>query len=341
MSITRIWDADNGVWQLVGGTVGSEVSGQGLWLPVAGGTMSGPLLLATNPVAPEQAATKAYVDSVAGGGGGALPTGLISAFGGDTPPTGFLMCDGSLISRATYATLFSVIGTNYGVGDGSTTFGLPDLIRRFPLGAGTTADAARAGTSTLGQVGGNINHVHTGPSHTHTGPSHTHTGPSHTHDLGNSTSSGATTSTAAGSHGHGRAAFNTSSDSHSHSFSDTGSDSFGTGGASSAVGSLSIGGGSTTSAATTSHTHSGSVSVGVSGTTSSDSHAHSIPAFNTDVEAAHSHSNPAHVHDLGSSVAAGTGATGAGGTGATGAGGTGNTGAGNPPYQVVNYIIKT
>ena len=88
MAVTRIWDADNGVWQLVGGTVGAEASGAGLYLPIAGGTMSGPLLLATNPTADNQAATKAYVDSLAGGGGGAAPTGIISAFGGTTPPPG-------------------------------------------------------------------------------------------------------------------------------------------------------------------------------------------------------------------------------------------------------------
>lgn len=54
------------------------------------------------------------------------PLGAIAAFGGDTAPTGWLICDGSAVSRITYADLFAVIGTKYGSGDGSTTFNLPD-----------------------------------------------------------------------------------------------------------------------------------------------------------------------------------------------------------------------
>ncbi len=53
------------------------------------------------------------------------PLGAIVAFGGDTAPTGWLICDGSAISRTTYAALFAAIGTKYGAGDGSTTFNLP------------------------------------------------------------------------------------------------------------------------------------------------------------------------------------------------------------------------
>ena len=48
-------------------------------------------------------------------------------------PTGYLLCDGSNVNRVTYAVLFAAIGTNYGVGDGST-FGLPNLEARFPIG---------------------------------------------------------------------------------------------------------------------------------------------------------------------------------------------------------------
>ena len=49
-------------------------------------------------------------------------------------PTGYLLCDGSNVSRTTYSVLFAAISTNYGVGDGSLTFGLPNLEARFPIG---------------------------------------------------------------------------------------------------------------------------------------------------------------------------------------------------------------
>lgn len=91
-----------------------------------------------------------------------VPTGGIIAYGGTSAPSNFLLCDGSLVSRATYDTLFGIIGTAYGAGDGSTTFGLPDLQQRFPLGK-----AASGTGSTLGSTGGDIDHTHTGPSHTH------------------------------------------------------------------------------------------------------------------------------------------------------------------------------
>ena len=55
-----------------------------------------------------------------------LSTGTIIPWGTDTAPSGYLNCDGSAVSRSTYADLFSVIGTTYGSGDGSTTFNLPD-----------------------------------------------------------------------------------------------------------------------------------------------------------------------------------------------------------------------
>ena len=55
-----------------------------------------------------------------------VPTGTILPFAGTTAPSGYLLCDGSAISRTTYADLFAVIGTIYGTGDGSTTFNVPD-----------------------------------------------------------------------------------------------------------------------------------------------------------------------------------------------------------------------
>lgn len=99
------------------------------------------------------------------------------------PDSKHILLQGQNISRSTYADLFSLWGTTYGSGDGSTTFGVPDLRQRFPLGK------AASGTGvTLGSTGGAIDHTHTGPSHTHDYtdvPAHTHTitDPGHTHDV--------------------------------------------------------------------------------------------------------------------------------------------------------------
>lgn len=67
------------------------------------------------------------------------PLGTINAFGGTTAPEGWLLCQGQAISRTEYADLFAVIGTNFGAGDGSTTFNLPDMREAAPVGAGTNA----------------------------------------------------------------------------------------------------------------------------------------------------------------------------------------------------------
>ena len=101
--------------------------------------------------------------------GSSGPIGSIIAFSALTPPTGFLICDGSEVSRTGYSDLFAVIGTTYGVGDGSTTFNLPDLRQRFILGK------ADSGTgSVLASTGGAIDHTHTGGAHDHSLSSHTH-----------------------------------------------------------------------------------------------------------------------------------------------------------------------
>ena len=87
--------------------------------------------------------------------GSDVRTGMFMPYGGTSAPLGYLMCDGSAVSRSTYAALFTVIGTAYGVGDGSTTFNLPDLRQRFVLGKATAGTGA-----TLGGTGGNIDHTH-------------------------------------------------------------------------------------------------------------------------------------------------------------------------------------
>ena len=72
-------------------------------------------------------------------------TGMIFAFAGNSIPSGFLLCDGSKVSRTTYKKLFNVIGTTYGAGDGSTTFTLPNLIDRFLEGSSAAGKYIAAG----------------------------------------------------------------------------------------------------------------------------------------------------------------------------------------------------
>ena len=77
-----------------------------------------------------------------------VDNGIVTATGA---PNGWLICDGSAVSRTTYATLFAVIGTTYGTGDGSTTFNLPDLQGRVAIGAGSGTGLT---SRTLGATGG-------------------------------------------------------------------------------------------------------------------------------------------------------------------------------------------
>jgi microcystin-dependent protein len=63
-------------------------------------------------------------------------SGVITMYGGATAPAGWFICDGTAYSRTTYANLFAVIGTTYGVGDNVTTFNVPDMRSQMPIGAG-------------------------------------------------------------------------------------------------------------------------------------------------------------------------------------------------------------
>jgi microcystin-dependent protein len=87
---------------------------------------------------------------------GQTPAGTMTIWGGDTAPTNWLLCDDAAISRTTYASLFSVIGTKYGAGDGSTTFNLPNLKGKVPTGLDTT----QTEFNTLGKTGGTKVHSH-------------------------------------------------------------------------------------------------------------------------------------------------------------------------------------
>lgn len=77
--------------------------------------------------------------------GVAVPIGTVEYYGGSVAPSGWLVCDGSAVSRTTYAALFSAIGTSFGSGDGSTTFNLPNLINKFAEGHTTVGTVKAAG----------------------------------------------------------------------------------------------------------------------------------------------------------------------------------------------------
>ena len=87
-----------------------------------------------------------------------IPTATIVPWSDSSVPSGFLECDGSAVSRSTYADLFAIVGTTYGSGDGSTTFNLPDLQDNVAVGkSGTKNLASTGGANTVtstGNVGG-------------------------------------------------------------------------------------------------------------------------------------------------------------------------------------------
>lgn len=133
------------------------------------------------------------------------PPGSMAPYAGSAAPSGWLLCDGSAVSRTgATAALFAVCGTTFGAGDGSTTFNLPNLKGRIPVGI----DAAQTEFDVRGETGGAKTHTLTTgetPAHTHT-ISHGHTASSgtesvdHSHTV-NSHSHGGVTTTV-GDHAH-------------------------------------------------------------------------------------------------------------------------------------------
>lgn len=94
------------------------------------------------------------------------PVARIEAFAGSTAPAGWLLCNGAAVSRTSYPELFAAIGTTYGAGNGSSTFNLPDLRGRVPVGR----DASQTEFDVLGEAGGSKTHTLTTaemPSHNH------------------------------------------------------------------------------------------------------------------------------------------------------------------------------
>jgi microcystin-dependent protein len=139
----------------VGGTLG-VTGATSLSTGSISGVMTAPTAAAgTNTT---QLATTAFVLS------NGAPTGGLIMWGTGTAPSGWLLCAGAAVSRTTYAALFAVIGTTFGVGDGTTTFNLPNYTNRTPYG------------TTVGATGGSADAVVV--SHTHTA---TVTDPGHSH----------------------------------------------------------------------------------------------------------------------------------------------------------------
>lgn len=96
-----------------------------------------------------------------GGSSSSVPTGVIAPFAALSPavPAGYLLCDGSAVSRTTYAALFALVGVTFGAGDGSTTFNLPTLTSRFIQGAANDGSVASSG--------GAVSPAVTDPGHVH------------------------------------------------------------------------------------------------------------------------------------------------------------------------------
>lgn len=237
-----------------------------------------------------------------------VKTGFGQVHFGATLPTGYLWCDGAAVSRTGYANLFTEIGTTYGAGDGTSTFNVPDMRRRLPLGK-----AASGSASTLGSTGGDFDHTHTGPSHTHgagtlAGPSHQHSiGASGTHTHG----AGSYVTDSAGAHTHDVQGVTGPGDNHSATDLEQVDDN--NDGVQSGV----------MHGNWTNHDHTFNDT-----STSDGAHSHGVSGT-AGADGDHSHG--------GSTGSSGTGAV----TGLTAAGGTAATGTANPPYLVCNWIIKT
>lgn len=100
--------------------------------------VSGPVKLINNGSSNDHAVSRLQLNAL-------LPAGAVSYFAMNTAPTGWLVANGAVVSRATYAALFAAIGTTFGAGDGVTTFRLPDLRGEFIRGwdGGRNVDTGR------------------------------------------------------------------------------------------------------------------------------------------------------------------------------------------------------
>ena len=198
---TNVSPDAQGVFSVVLGKntpINIDASQENLWLKIVWGGMAftPKQRLVAVPYA-FYAITAESAKSVVSGGAGAVPVGTIVAFGGPAAPSGWLLCTGDAVSRSTYVDLYNVIGTIYGVGDNLTTFNLPDLRHRVPVGL----DSSWVSFEALNKNGGEqwhsltaaelVSHTHTQNIHGHSvsDPTHAHayTDPGHTHGIDGNT----------------------------------------------------------------------------------------------------------------------------------------------------------
>ncbi|WP_243974306.1 phage tail protein [Methylobacterium sp. E-045] len=276
--------------------------------------------------------------------------GEVKALAYATPPSGWLPCDGRAISRAIYAPLFSIIGTTWGNGDGSTTFNIPDLRGRAMFGAdnlgGTAANVLTGAGGTAGIAGalGSSGGAQTVALATAQMPSHSHTGRAAAaggHDHGGSTGGGGAhdhggSTGAGGSHSHAGTTENGGSHSHTGSTAEAGShthnikysvDILAGGNDIGATIAIGFPGANGSTDAAGAHTHPLTIAAGgvhqhALTTDTASNHSHSVTAA-----PAHSHpitAAPNHTHELDLDTA-----------------GSGAAHANMPPGAVVAFAIKT
>jgi len=158
---------------------------------------NGPVNFGIGPQGPAGATGPQGPTGAQGPAGTGMPTGSGCDWFAAAAPAGYLLCDGSAVSRATYAALFAVISTTWGAGDGSTTFNLPDTRGRLVVGVGSHADVSALNANDGAALASRrVKHSHTNgvtaspsgltlPNHQHSisDPGHNHgvSDPTHAH----------------------------------------------------------------------------------------------------------------------------------------------------------------
>lgn len=254
-----------------------------------------------------------------------------------SPPTNYLIMNGQNVSRTTYAALFALWSTTFGMGDGSTTFGIPDWRGKIPIGQGVTAPT----DGPLNNAFGSLNHTHSGPSHTHTINGHDHTLAAHTHLGGAHTHSTPNHTHSIPAHyhavtGNGATINIVSSAAHQHNYGTKSGSTISSSGGNRALNASPSGSNETnqTSAdGSGAHVHANSDFAGFVGNVSSGNLGDGTMT-----------SGSANGGNTGSGGAVATGGPSYDGTSSTSlttnAGGTGNTSAENPPCIICNWIVK-